>query len=47
MTLLDDNQLVNIKGGGISVAVATFITAAIIFISGLISGYTNPTKCNN
>lgn len=34
-------------GGGISVTVVSVIGGIITFILGTISGYTNPTRCNN
>lgn len=33
--------------GGASWALLTGIAAAIVYLIGCISGYTNPSKCNN
>lgn len=49
MTKLSEENLENIKGGeGIAAAVwiGFAITAAVIFISGVIEGITNPERCN-
>ena len=47
MKKLDIEQLEKIKGGeGITIWTGLLITAIIIFISGVIEGITNPSKCN-
>ena len=33
--------------GGVSWTVISAIAAGIVYIIGILSGYTNPTKCNN
>lgn len=33
--------------GGVSWTAVSAIAAGIIYIIGVISGYTNPTRCNN
>ena len=33
--------------GGVSWAVVSGVIAGIIYIIGVVSGYTNPTRCNN
>ena len=43
---LTDNQMYKIKGG-VAWYVVAGIGAAISYIIGLFSGYTNPNKCNN
>ncbi len=45
MQCLADNELENITGGSVWVGIA--IAAIIIFISGVLEGFTNPNKCNN
>ena len=47
MRLINDNELDNIKGGGVSpVLVAVIVTAVVIFLAGVIDGITNPERCN-
>ncbi len=43
---LSKNEMYQVKGGVAWETVAA-IGAAIIYLIGAISGYTNPTKCNN
>ncbi len=43
---LSENEMMEIRGGVAWETIAV-IGAAIIYIIGAISGYTNPTKCNN
>jgi hypothetical protein len=45
---LNDDKLEKIKGGeGVStVFIGVAIAAAIVFISGVIEGLTNPERCN-
>ena len=33
--------------GGVSWTVLSAIAAGLIYIIGVVSGYTNPTRCNN
>ena len=33
--------------GGVSWTVVSAIVAGVVYVIGVISGYTNPTKCNN
>ncbi|NLL45050.1 MAG: class IIb bacteriocin, lactobin A/cerein 7B family [Mollicutes bacterium] len=46
MQKLNKKELLNIKGGGISLGVACLIGTGIIFLIGVIDGYTRPLKCN-
>lgn len=47
MKLLNEVELKQVNGGiGIGWLIGG-IVAGITFISGILSGYTNPTKCNN
>ena len=46
MNDLEDKQLVQINGGGITIARAIGIGTAIVFIVGIIDGFINPEKCN-
>ena len=46
MVELKDNKLDKISGGGIEwVGIGVGIAALIIFIAGIIEGYTNPGRC--
>lgn len=49
MSRIESNELEKIKGGeGVAaVWIGLAVTAAIIFISGVIQGITNPSKCSN
>ena len=44
---LNDNEMKKISGGAISWEVVAASGGIIAFIIGIISGITNPTKCNN
>ena len=47
MRVIQENQLEKIKGGAtISVWTGIAVAAIVVFISGIIEGITNPTKCN-
>ena len=43
---LNEKQMCSVVGGA-SWMVITAVVAGIIYILGTISGYTNPTRCNN
>ncbi len=43
---LNKNELLQIKGGGVSIGVLTLIGAGIVFLIGVIDGYVRPLKCN-
>ena len=43
---LNEQEMYQINGG-VSWTVVSAIAAGIIYIIGVISGYTNPTRCNN
>ena len=43
---LTEHEMYEINGG-VSWTVVSAVTAGIIYIIGVISGYTNPTRCNN
>lgn len=43
MTLLNDNELNNIKGGGFSLFIG--IGSLITFLIGVFDGYVRPIKC--
>lgn len=47
MRVIQEDQLEKIKGGAtISVWTGIAVAAIVVFISGIIEGITNPTKCN-
>ncbi len=43
---IDDKTMEKITGGASAAGIALIITAVVVFISGLISGYTNPERCD-
>lgn len=43
---LTKDELLNIRGGGISFGVAALIGAGIAFIIGVIDGISRPLRCN-
>jgi lactobin A/cerein 7B family class IIb bacteriocin len=43
---LTDKQMKKIDGG-VNWGIVSGIAAAVVFVVGLISGYTNPSKCHN
>ena len=43
---LSEKQMYEVTGG-VSWTVTSAIVAGIIYIIGIVSGYTNPTRCNN
>lgn len=46
MRKINQEELVSIQGGGLSVWAITGIAAAITFIVGVFDGFTRPLKCN-
>ena len=46
MNKLNNEEMLNIKGGAISWKVAAAIGSAIVFIIGVVDGLINPKKCN-
>ena len=47
MQKLSKEEMMNIKGGGISVWVILGIGALVTFLVGVIDGIVNPLDCNN
>lgn len=47
MRKVNDDELCDVHGGGISWGIVAGIIAGVTFIIGVIDGYTNPKKCNN
>ncbi len=46
MKKLDNKKLANITGGEVSVWVYMISSAIVVFVSGIIKGYTHPRSCN-
>jgi len=46
MKKINDKELEQIEGGGISWGIALGIVAAVTFVVGVVDGYINPIKCN-
>lgn len=44
--ILNKNELLSIKGGGLSAGVLALIGAGIVFLIGTIDGFVRPLKCN-
>ena len=44
---LSKQELSCVNGGGISWGIIAGIGAAITYLIGVISGYTNPSRCSN
>jgi len=44
---LNENEMEKVVGGGLSWGAIAGLASGIVFIIGLLSGYTNPTKCKN
>lgn len=45
MQKISDKKLEKIIGGEISVMVYLIATTIVVFLSGILEGYTNPKKC--
>ena len=45
--ILTDKEMKKIDGGAVSWGIVAGVAAAIVYLIGCFSGYTNPTKCNN
>lgn len=49
MIKLNENELNNIEGGAAvstGIGIGMIVSAVVIFLSGIIRGYTNPEACN-
>ena len=44
---LSDNELSLVTGGGISWGIIATVAAAVVYVIGCFSGFTNPSKCSN
>ena len=45
MKHLDDVELANVSGGGISTTIIGCIAVGIVFLASIIYGYIHPNKC--
>ena len=43
---LSKKELLEVKGGGVSLSVLAMIGAGIVFLIGVVDGYVRPLKCN-
>ncbi len=43
---LENSSLYNINGGGFSLSLGIIITAAVVFVAGILDGIVNPQKCD-
>ena len=46
MKELSKNEMKKIEGGANPILITSIITTIISFIVGIVSGYSNPKKCN-
>jgi len=46
MKKLNNEEMINVKGGAISWKIASVVGAGLVFVIGLIDGLVNPKKCN-
>ena len=46
MKEIDEKELANVKGGGLSAWTFFAIGAAVVFVIGIFDGYTRPLGCN-
>lgn len=47
MKKLNENELIRTNGGGSGVFVVSVVAGIVTFVIGVLSGYSNPVKCNN
>lgn len=43
--MLNNEELLNIYGGAISIGIVSIVIAGIVFLVGVIDGYMRPLKC--
>lgn len=44
---LTNKEMYDIHGGAVSWGLVAGLASTVVFIIGVLSGYTNPTKCKN
>lgn len=47
MKRLSDNELIRTNGGVSGVVIASVVVGVITFVIGILSGYSNPVRCND
>lgn len=47
MIELEKEEMKKIDGGASTAIIATVVAGIVVFITGILSGYSNPQKCNN
>lgn len=47
MKELNNKEMMLVEGGANWLVVGSIVAGLISFISGILSGYSNPVKCNN
>ena len=43
---LNNNEMMNIKGGAVLAKVVGIVGATLVFLIGVVVGYVNPNRCN-
>lgn len=46
MKKLSKEEMQNIDGGANPILIVSVVTGIVTFLTGILSGYTNPKKCN-
>ena len=46
MKVLNNEEMINVKGGALRAGLKALIGGAVVFLIGLIDGLINPQKCN-
>lgn len=44
---IEEKEMKSVNGGAISFGIIAGACAGIVYLIGVLSGYTNPDKCNN
>ncbi len=47
MKVLNNAEMLEVKGGGIGATLWAIIGGAVVFVIGVFDGFMNPKKCNN
>lgn len=46
MKVLNNEEMIKVKGGALSAGLKALLGGAVVFLIGLIDGLMNPQKCN-